>query len=137
MSKDDSERRPPVRPSAPSSEYGELQRLVDAVYAVNPSNSFVDPAEVEWTESAGGLVTDATHASKDMSHFGFLNKYSGNMDATMFIKNFKIMAYGVEETPTGIDELNTHKPCRKALRNGQLIIFRDGAEYNVLGQSIH
>ena len=39
MSKDDSERRPPVRPSAPSSEYGELQRLVDAVYAVNPSQA--------------------------------------------------------------------------------------------------
>ncbi len=106
-------------------------------YAVNPSNSFVDPAEVEWTESAGGLVTDATHASKDMSHFGFLNKYAGNMDATMFIKNFKIMAYGVPETPTGIDELNTRAQSRKVWRDGQLIILRDGVEYNVLGQSIH
>ena len=39
MSYDTSERRPPVRPGAPSSEYGELQRLVDAVYAVNPSQA--------------------------------------------------------------------------------------------------
>ena len=29
----------PVRPSSRSDEYGELQKLVDAVYAVNPSKS--------------------------------------------------------------------------------------------------
>lgn len=29
----------PIRPSAPSDEYGELQRLVDALYAVNPSQA--------------------------------------------------------------------------------------------------
>ena len=106
-------------------------------YAVNPSNSFVDPAEVEWTESEGDPVVDATHTSKDMTHFGFLNKYAGNVDATMFIKNFKIIAYGLPETPTGIDALNTRTQSRKVLRDGQLIILRDGMEYNVLGQFIH
>lgn len=29
----------PMRPSSRSDEYGELQKLVDAVYAVNPSKS--------------------------------------------------------------------------------------------------
>lgn len=29
----------PIRPGAPSDEYGELQRLVDALYAVNPSQA--------------------------------------------------------------------------------------------------
>lgn len=33
------ERRDPVRPGSPSDEYGELQRLVDALYAVNPSRA--------------------------------------------------------------------------------------------------
>jgi hypothetical protein len=33
------EHRDPVRPGWPSEEYGELQRLVDALYARNPSQA--------------------------------------------------------------------------------------------------
>ena len=33
------EERDPVRPGSPAGEYGELQRLVDALYAVNPSKA--------------------------------------------------------------------------------------------------
>lgn len=33
------EHRDPVRPGSPAGEYGELQRLVDALYAVNPSQA--------------------------------------------------------------------------------------------------
>ena len=33
------EHRDPVRPGSPAGEYGELQRLVDALYAVNPSKA--------------------------------------------------------------------------------------------------
>lgn len=29
----------PIRPGAPSDEYGDLQRLVDALYTVNPSKA--------------------------------------------------------------------------------------------------
>lgn len=63
-------------------------------YAPSPTNAFVAPAEVEWTETEDGAVVDATHTDKSMTHFGFLNKYSGNVDATMFIKNYQVMAYG-------------------------------------------
>jgi len=35
----DVEYRDPVRPGSPSGEYGELQRLVDALYEVNPSKA--------------------------------------------------------------------------------------------------
>jgi hypothetical protein len=36
---------------------------------------------------------------------------------------------------------NTHSPspitnCQKTLRNGQLIILRDGVEYNAMGQEL-
>ena len=33
------EHRDPVRTGSPAGEYGELQRLVDALYAVNPSKA--------------------------------------------------------------------------------------------------
>ena len=33
------EHRDPVRPGSPAGEYGELQRLVDALYAINPSKA--------------------------------------------------------------------------------------------------
>lgn len=73
-------------------------------YAPGPSNSFVDPAEAEWVEAEGGPVVDDTHTSKSMTHFGFLNKYSGNVDATLFVKNYKVMAYGYNpEPPTPVD----------------------------------
>jgi len=74
-------------------------------YAPGPSNSFVDPAEAEWVEAEGGPVVDDTHTSKSMTHFGFLNKYSGNnVDATLFVKNYKVMAYGYNpEPPAPVD----------------------------------
>ncbi len=33
------EKPEPIRPGSPASEYGELQRLVDALFAVNPSKA--------------------------------------------------------------------------------------------------
>ena len=73
-------------------------------YAPGPSNSFVDPAEAEWVEAEGGPVVDDTHTSKSMTHFGFLNKYSGKVDATLFVKNYKVMAYGYNpEPPAPVD----------------------------------
>ena len=107
-------------------------------YYINPSNSYVKPDDVTaWT--LAGTVVDDTHVSKEMTHFGFMNNYvqGATFDATLSVKNFKIMAYGVPEAPTGIDELNTRAQSRKVWRDGQLIILRDGVEYNVLGQSIH
>ena len=107
-------------------------------YFANTSSAYVAPANVNaWT--LAGTVVDATHTSKEMTHFGFMNNYvqGASFDATLSVKNFKIMAYGVAETPTGIDELNTRAQSRKVWRDGQLIILRDGMEYNVLGQSIH
>lgn len=107
-------------------------------YFANTSNAYVTPDNVvSWT--LAGTMEDATHTNKEMTHFGFMNNYvqGASFDASLFVKNFQIMAYGVAETPTGIDNFNTRTPSRKVLRNGQLIILRNDMEYNVLGQSIH
>ncbi len=41
-----------------------------------------------------------------------------------------------EENATGIENLQDNTPCTKILRDGQLIIIRDGKEYNAQGQTI-
>ncbi len=67
-------------------------------YFANTENSFVAPDDVTtWT--LAGSVVDDTHTSKSMTHFGFLNKYYGNQDATLFVKNYKVMAYGYTPAP--------------------------------------
>ena len=42
----------------------------------------------------------------------------------------------VQSTPTGIDEANTAVKAVKVIRNGQLLILRDGKEFNVLGSQL-
>lgn len=61
-------------------------------------SAFALPDTCVWTDC--GSVVNNIYTSTPMSHFGFLNKYSGNNDAIMYIKNYKIMAYGYEPTPT-------------------------------------
>ena len=41
-----------------------------------------------------------------------------------------------QSVPTAIDIPTSNKQCTKTLRNGQLVIIRDGKEYNVQGQMI-
>ena len=44
-----------------------------------------------------------------------------------------------EENDTNVENTHTQSPmtdCQKLLRNGQLIILRDGLEYNAMGQEI-
>lgn len=41
-----------------------------------------------------------------------------------------------EENATGVENLQDNTPCTKILRDGQLIIIRDGKEYNAQGQTI-
>lgn len=41
-----------------------------------------------------------------------------------------------EENATGIENLQDNTPCTKILRDGQLIIIRDGKEYNAQGQIV-
>lgn len=47
-----------------------------------------------------------------------------------------ITAYFVEESTTGIQMINTEKKAQKVIRNGQVIILRDGKEYNILGAEL-
>ena len=42
----------------------------------------------------------------------------------------------VQSTPTGIDDTNTAVKAVKVIRNGQLLILRDGKEFNVLGSQL-
>jgi hypothetical protein len=41
-----------------------------------------------------------------------------------------------EENATDVENLQNNTPCTKILRDGQLIIIRDGKEYNAQGQTI-
>ncbi|MBO6307162.1 MAG: hypothetical protein J6M55_06625, partial [Paludibacteraceae bacterium] len=42
----------------------------------------------------------------------------------------------VQSTPTSIDDANTAVKAVKVIRNGQLLILRDGKEFNVLGSQL-
>ncbi len=42
----------------------------------------------------------------------------------------------VQSTPAGIDDANTAVKAVKVIRNGQLLILRDGKEFNVLGAQL-
>ncbi len=101
------------------------------------SGSYLKPDDVTAWNLAGTIVDD-THTGKAMTHFGFMNNYlqGASFDATLSAKNLTIGAY-YTSAPTGVETITEDDPCRKVLRNGQLIILRDGMEYNLLGQSIH
>jgi hypothetical protein len=51
--------------------------------------------------------------------------------------NYEAIPEGEIDPPTGIDEINTN-PVRdtKILRNGQLLIRRDGKIYTITGQEV-
>ena len=101
------------------------------------SGSYLKPDDVTAWNLAGTIVDD-THTGKAMTHFGFMNNYlqGASFDATLSAKNLTIGAY-YTSAPTGVETITEDEPSRKVLRNGQLIILRDGMEYNLLGQTIH
>ena len=109
-------------------------------YFANTESSFLNPVSVEnWT--LANTVVDNTHTGKAMTHFGFMNNYVGpkNSYTTLSVKNFSLGAYYEKEESGPTTDVETTKigeKCRKILRNGQLIILRDGKEYNILGSLV-
>lgn len=57
----------------------------------------------------------------------------------LYSANSGINIYGIKlayPSPTGIDRIENQSAAHKVLRNGQVLIFRDGKTYNLLGQSL-
>ena len=65
-------------------------------YFANTENSFVAPEDVTSWILAGSVV-DATHTGKNMTHFGFMNKYY-NIQAVMYIAKYQVMTYNESGT---------------------------------------
>lgn len=54
----------------------------------------------------------------------------------LYVSNSELKGRKVEKTPTAIDEVNTEAKAVKVLRNGQVLILRDGRTYNMMGVEV-
>lgn len=66
-------------------------RFYDRIDGPNSGGSFADPDSGIFDHIATGV--DNTHINTDMTHFGFMLNYSGNVDLITWYDNFKIKTY--------------------------------------------
>ena len=86
------------------------------------------------------LLTNVSASDKEYS----INPFKGHATAdnwtTTYMAFFNAHKDSTPDTPTAIDEVSQVGPAiansQKLFRDGQLIIFRDGKEFSVLGQII-
>lgn len=90
---------------------------------------FINAGANYWTSSSksASYATDFFFYSNKMETDDGANRYAGA--SVRLVK-------AVEATPTAIDETETTSAPIKTMRNGQLIISRQGAEYNAQGAII-
>ena len=84
------------------------------------------------------LLTKVPAADKEYS----INPFKGHATAddwsTTYMNFFNVHMDNTPDTPTAFDETNANANVNvgKFFRDGQLLIFRDGKEYSILGQII-
>ena len=81
---------------------------------------------------------DIVEAPEAPAHEGktFTGWDSDAWQATRFSADLLINAVYVDSTPTGFDNLGSQTNIRKIVRDGQVLIIRDGKTYNALGQEM-
>ena len=80
-------------------------------------------------QSYYGNVTEAVKVGDYVSLTGQIKRYN----STPQIQHGNVVVLSQE---TGVDDLIIHQNASKILRNGQLLILRDGKTYNVMGQEL-
>lgn len=84
------------------------------------------PADVLWESTA------KTQPAKPFVNIYFLANPSAAMKGSFAIRNVKLTVAG----GAGIENTAVETKAAKSIRNGQLIIVRDGKTYNVLGAAL-
>ena len=108
--------------------YSAAQDLCISSWNADWQNVSYMPGDVLWSST-----TDAAPA-KPFVALGFLANPENPTNASFAIKDVKLTAVG----GTGIDKItNDQLPItNKVLRDGQLLIIRNGLEYNAAGQMV-
>lgn len=138
---------------------GEPAEYNDASFFVFDNNQPQDDWDNGWVEtSVSNLLTASDVVTLANGHKAFEGKISQSnlgtittlrvgvmtMDATWTETGWlpqgaggsavEMLLVPIYRTPTGIDVVNTTNAARKVIRNGQLLIIRDGKVYTVQGQ---
>ena len=95
-----------------------------------------EKASLELTEIATGasitpLTSTLTVAGNKLKGFTVAAEVLGN-DHKVYNLDLSLQ----NETPSNVDNVEVKKEIQKMIVNGQLIIMKDGAKYNSMGQMI-
>lgn len=107
----------------------------DGQYTITFFDPIADAAIAVRSNVECGDIVEAPEAP---AHEGktFTGWDSDAWQATRFSADLLINAVYVDSTPTGIDNLGSQTNIRKIVRDGQVLIIRDGKTYNALGQEM-
>jgi hypothetical protein len=102
--------------------------------AFAPGRQGNHPARYAEQTANGGYRFTVTSLEED-------TKYGYNLDvkdaSSNTIKSYEGEFTTKSDTTTDIDNVTSTTDVQKLLRDGQIIILRDGVEYNALGQTIN
>lgn len=93
-------------------------------YAGNTSSGAYQKPDESTIWNLADSVVDATHTSKEMTYFGFMNNYlqGASFDASLYIKNYSIGAFTSGVTSISLDE---------GKHNGHMLEALDGETVDV------
>ena len=131
------------------------------VYNSNSSANYTLYANIPWYKKGGTFtitITDvatntieATETSPAITgtgniHFDITNAITPGLkkirfdfikaDEEDYLFNLNNVSFTKKSNPTALDNANANTKAVKIIRNGQLVIIRDGVEYNALGSKL-
>ena len=125
---------------APGASEGDLKapvasaKIADGAWAFEVPAAKLTKLATKGDYTLVGLFVTSKQATTNIQK----GKYASMANTTYAAPSFKV----VEDEPTAIDEI-TNSPkgdqspmTNKILRNGQVLILRDGVEFNILGQIV-
>lgn len=104
------------------------------MYWYEDQTAFVAPGDVTAWIDCGSKV-DNTYVNNTMTTFGFLNNYFGNNDGIMYVKNYSIDAYKTDAS-TSLQSTIAPNKASKQIRDGKLVIVKDGVQYDLFGTAV-
>lgn len=114
-----------------TNENHELKFLCQRVYTAHFGPK--DASDGKRDIKGEGEYQSALYVTGDQK-FWVLNEAVGEYDITLNAKEGKLTL--VAHTPSAVENANVNANVNKVVRNGMLVIVKDGVEYNVCGQKL-